>query len=1036
MENNFSRRRFVKGIAMMSVIAGLNPLEILKTYSIPPNSTVLKIIEDVNKEYQKFLRQTANSNKLFGVDEIYAKVQYSGLVKLLAISYDPKFDSLSPEKKIKKLKGVKAFEDDKKITAKDRQNIYKELISSAEITFDASAFAYVGTSAIVGTTISVLNLVNPAYAVVLTVPRWMKIANAVMGGAFSFRRGYKEFEDRVRMSSASNSELLKTTVYDKYLSGTAFTFENDIKGFTFIASDQRLSSEVLEINSIDDEDYKEVLNWIKGKIGDGSLLSSQENFGIFLEQYVEKIGSVQEKLINDILDARESRNEIALAHQRDKTALFGSIQNFIGGTILSNMSDPKQAEVLNTLIGVGFQLAMGASFGPMGIAAVGISLATTIFSKGNENGFEKALFKALQQIQEQLSVINKKLDIITNNQIQIVMQLNQILEKLDKLEDIVIDEFDAIRLKQNLIYNNINTIERQHLKSNFVDLNDKLRDSVMYGTSDKIFEYLQDMRTIATTRLNTVDMTKFRTGNLSGIQLKQEVYFNNEIKYNIPLYDSIGLLSGLSTFNSLNDSGSNTVAIVHPIEFFSVGSAIIDWLVVVDLPDAQTKGLIKNLVDSATYSQKAINHFADKAAIQQKATGYLSLSHSYLFDIHTFLQERTNSDFGQQTNLLNAFTLTALSVDISTYFNQEVNTPVELFYQNTSDMKVFNLMSNMKIIRQITTLSHVNYQGQFRVKNGLRNNDIGNTESYLPSMRTGAIVGSKSNVLEINGLLNFEKSISISVKIPYTRFIKIRTYIHKRVDERACGHDGQYDCYNLDRVVTGTYTETLVEPSWRSVVETAVINQGYKIEEIMPGFSAISFENFLSILVGNWFRIKKTEYYKSIKQHFSDRQYSKFDGQGTSLMVLSKLNQVIKSSLPESSAIDAEDKIANLGYEINYGDEIYIKEDIERLIDTIASIDFEREGKIIYQEIIRLYNGLNDEGNKADSPFFYKISGTEYSAKLNPALFPDLVTIMINQKIKMTAKVSVERCKDIVASDCEPFLREFMLKAQWFQSLT
>lgn len=1032
MEDNFSRRRFVKGIAMMSIIAGLNPLELLKSYAIPPSISILKIIEETNKEYQKFLRQTANANKLYGVNETNAKLQYSGIVKLLAVSCDPKFASLSEEKKIKKLKKTKAFDNEKKISDKERQDIYKELISSAEMTFDASAFAYVGTSAIVGTTITALNLIRPAYAVVLTIPKWMKVANAVMGGAVAFRRGYTEFEYRVRMSSATTSELLKTKVYDKYLSDTTFKFENDIKGFTFISSGQRLPPNILENDAISDKDYKEILGWIKNKIGDGSLILNPNDFEGFLEQYVEKIGSVQESLINNILDARESKNEIALAHQREKTALFGSIQNFIGATILSKMSDPKQAEVLNTLIGVGFQLAMGASFGPMGIAAVGISLATTIFSKGNSNGFEKALFRAIQQIQEQLIIINKKLDIITNNQIQIILQLNQILEKLDKLEDIVIDEFEAIRSKQDLIYNNIITIERQHLRSNFTDLNDKLKDAVLYNTPDKIFEYLQDIRTIATTRLNTVDITKFRNGNFSGNQLKMEVYFNNEIKYNIPLYDSIGLLSALNSYNPLSDNGVNSVAIVHPIEFFSAASSIVDWLVVTRLPDPQSKGLIKNLIDVATYSQKMINQFADKTSIQQKANGYLSISHAYLSDIHLFFKEYEKSILSEQTNLLNAFNLASIPVDISTYFSHEAATPVEVFYQNTSDMKAFNLMNDMKISK-ISTISSVDYQKRFFLKGGFMDKND-SPEIYMPEKRRGAVVGSKSNIIEINTILDLKKNILISVKIPYKRFIKIDSYTHGKVGEKPCGHDGDHTCYGLERIVTGTYTETLVDPAWKSLVTSSLTAQGHNIYDSIPEFSSISFENFLTLLVVNWFRTKKQECYINIKQHFSAPQFSKFDGQGTSLMVLSKLNQVIKSSLPESSAIDAEDKIANLAYEINYGDEIYIREDIEKLIETIVSIDFEKEGKLIYDELLTEYNNFTVNDKKEESIFFYKISTTAYSNKLSPASFPDLVTIMINQKIKMTAKISVERSKEILENDCEPFLREFMSKADWFQN--
>ncbi len=202
---------------------------------------------------------------------------------------------------------------------------------------------------------------------------------------------------------------------------------------------------------------------------------------------------------------------------------------------------------------------------PYGWAAVAINVATSLFTKSSSGGFEKAVMKALAQIQKQLNIIIEKIDVLQQNQVVIIRQLNDILLRIEKLERIVNAEFLEIHLNQNKIYNFLATSARQELENDYNDLIAKLDDIVYQKPKDSdVFRHLQELRKLAGQRLNDVSVTKYSPASFSASALKEEIYGNGDYRYNISLYDSIGLVSALYNFR---------VTTVWPPRLFSTRSS-------------------------------------------------------------------------------------------------------------------------------------------------------------------------------------------------------------------------------------------------------------------------------------------------------------------------------------------------------------------------------------------------------------------------------------------------------------------------------
>lgn len=141
---------------------------------------------------------------------------------------------------------------------------------------------------------------------------------------------------------------------------------------------------------------------------------------------------------------------------------------------------------------------------PVGWAAFGINIATALFTKSSSGAFEKAVLKALHQIQQ---------------------QLNYIIERIDDLRGTVVEEFRELNEKIDLVYSTQLTTERESLFNDYQSATDALTDAMANGDRAAFFAALQRMRDIAVNRLDDPAITQFNPGSLRAETLTRTVTF-------------------------------------------------------------------------------------------------------------------------------------------------------------------------------------------------------------------------------------------------------------------------------------------------------------------------------------------------------------------------------------------------------------------------------------------------------------------------------------------------------------------------------
>jgi len=1025
--SNISRKAFIRNIAVLSMVIGINPSQLFSANGISSEEISPDLADDIRRDYENFLRQTLNSSTIDSVSQQEAERQYNAMLKLLCVTADPSFKSASVSKQIKRIADAKPAAPGTKITKKERERYLKELMMSGEMMFDASAFAYGATGAVVGTSIKVLNLARPAYKVILEIPRWIKISSAIFGGAVALRRSWREFEFRVKESVSVGSQSLNTTVYDRYLKETTFRFEN-IPDFSLQVSSSPNAASSLS-RGARDQDLANLLSWFKSNVGDGAIFTDRKELEKFLDGYILQIGGIQEKSLVKVLEAQQKKDMAELALQRDKAALFQSVQNFVGTVILGQLKDRKTAEVLNTLMSVGFQLAMGASMGPIGIAAVGISIAATLLSKDNNNGFQEALFKMLKQIQRQLDIITEKIDILHKNQIEIINQLNHIIEKIERIEDLLVEKFADIKAMDKLIYQTNRAGTKQSIADDFSELNARLKDAVRDDNQSDIYRNLQEIRGIAR-RLDNTDFTGFINGDFDGTELKKQIYFNNAFRFNICLYDTIGLISALAGFDPVMNNGTNNIPVLHPIEFFAASNVTVDWLIAAGLSRAKAEDLCRDLLKSANTSKKAINDAAGMEVVLKKSQSYLSSGYALLTDIYTYLKSLETSDMKIQDQLAPKYRLSPDSPDLSPMVVEQHDTSVSQFMDNRNDLPLLNLMTELGIVENVKTVSQMNFVGQ---KEYRFVNQYPTADQPDPAFKKGGVIQQKNNeIIFKNAVLDSKLNLRFSFNIPYTRERRIETYTNK-TKSWSCGHDGNNDCLIITRTVTSSSVHTVIDPSWKKTISDELSKRNIPLNDVFPDWNNMDYYRFLQLIVHNWSKDLRSTHSLKLRQYCTDARSSRFDGNGTALMVLSKLNTLVRSTDLVLTAIDGNDCVNSLSYVIDYGDELFVREDILSRVEAIAQSDLNTDGGRLYRDIMDRSRIPVDEQNRNLSPFYLKDSLGRL-IQLNPLSFADLTIIILKEKMNETSAGCVNISRPLTDSDCEPFLSQAISKLEWFLS--
>jgi hypothetical protein len=1003
---NNERRHFIRNLSIASIALCIDPSDLFASNGINPDKEVLEIWEEVLVEMNPPIRQLTNFCISSGLSEADLKNQYVGLVNMLAVSVDAGFKDLPDDQKYQVLRDAQAKQNLSKQQVKE---LYKAALVTGTVALGAM---YI--------TRGKLAILLSSMGAVLKVPKWIKTTGKIVDGAVTIYKGGTMMKDALTNNTIFSAEVARSTVYGKFLNSDADRFKLELPDLKLdISSHKKKLPDVLDGDKITDPVASGLVNWIKKEVKNKNIFSNKADLEAFLEKYVEKIGEIQEQTLEKMFDAERQKNQQAQLKERDTAALCQSIHSAIGMAI-SSFASPKEAEILNTLIGAGFQFAM-TGMTPIGWAAVGINIATTLFSKSPNHAFEEAVLKALQQIQKQLNFIIEQIDILQKNQVEILTQLNEILIKIDNLEDIVTTEFRDLSDKMDLVYNTILIAGKEYLENDYQSAENSLTDAYNNNRWDEFYRSIQKLRDIAQNQLDDNRITKYDTGSFKAEILKKQLLFEQHYKMNISLYDSIGLASALYNYNPANDKGSTDFKPVHPVEFNLITESITGWLIISELSDIEKTGIAKGLLKTADETNSNLKRIAEQKIIKDKASQYEKVAASLLSSIHDFMKDVEKDKTVNKKNLLRKFDLRSIhNVRLNDFVDEtmkNINSHVH-FLDNHNDHQLYNLAIDLKLFDKIETISNKDPQMARTSEKGFVNATPKKIDKYFPGFSPGDVNGYKNNkIVFSNVLLDYSRGLYISFEVLYTAQLRISKVIDGRTNERGCGHDGNNDCFNIRRKVTATQANFIYDNAWKVPVREQCTKKGHSIEDIVPGFDTISFNDFLQHLIRQSFWLLKYDLVAKAGKHIQETGFSNFDGIGLSLMTLSKLNNLITSDNPEP-------------YVIDYSQELYIREDIVIALQDILQTDMEKEGKDLFHRILN--SSMNDTSADKQNSIFYLKKTAAFSDKLKPESFVDLCMILLKEKVLNTIQSSIARTAVVEQHHAEPFIGQSASKIKWY----
>jgi hypothetical protein len=1019
------RRKFIKELVVLSILCGTDLNKIFANAHL--DNDIVADPAELNRAYQQFLRHSYNSGSIYNFSDAGQQANYERVLKLLSVGLSPGFQTLGVKNKISQLQKADTSRN-KLISAEDQKRIYQgiHLAEPLDLAFNAAFFAMASTGILVKTTSKALTLINPAYKVALDMPKWAKITAAITGGLINLRREAKDFSEILAYNTSGGLEILKTVVFDRYLKQSEFKFEANLKNFPFLINSPPDKNQLaFKINQTPDRDIRNLTSWIAEKLENGPTLAKEDELPIFIEGWVKKLAEVQKTQLLSVIEAQKKSDEETLKREREKGALLDSLNSFVGKLIFSQLAAPKEAELLSMITSSGTQILLAGSIGTMGIAAIGVNLATVLLSQSNGQQFEKTVLTALAEIQEQLRLVTEKLDEVYKTEIRILFKLNEILDELHKIDIKLDDRFNEIREVERLTYQAIQQNEINSIKATFNERNLRLSAALKRNDINAFRTSLQDIREIILGKL-AIGFTGYVNTEMTGFLLKKQILMEAKYRYNICLYNSIGLLSGLAQYDPVIDIGKNNMTIVHPIEFYNGSSTIIDWLIVSDLPLEESKTMASELLNAATTNIQTINDLAALRIIKTKVNQYLQVKDAYLFELYTELTRYEQELVSQLGNVLEAPRLSTEQIDFTGKLKPQTQTDPQVFMENKNDYPMFNVLCDMNLLEirtnNIRPYTNDIYLGLFR------DDQKDGRETVQPEMKVGAIIGSKSNILIFREVtLSASIPVKFNIQIGYTRNVRAAAYQHEDYEWTSMGREHDYSTYKVRRRFTKSVTETIIQSDWKHLLTSALSEANLEPQSVIPNIDDISFNDFLVLVAENWVRQNKQRITHDLIPMCSDFLFSKFNGTGIALMVLSKLNKIINSNHHlHISTFDGE--ISYIPYSVDYTSEIFTNNDVCDVLQWVGKADFDANEKDIFSRIRALYSIASPVSN----PEFFLNDTTGKKIKLNPTFFSDMAIVFLNEKIQKTANKCLDITRDIPDSTGEPYLIKAKEKITWY----
>jgi hypothetical protein len=646
-------------------------------------------------------------------------------------------------------------------------------------------------------------------------------------------------------------------------------------------------------------------------------------------------------------------------------------------------------------------MATGIVLGPMGWGAVGIQIASVLLSSKNKTGeFQNYVLKALEQINFQLETINKKLDDIYYNQIEILVELHKISSKIDSLSYNVLKGLESISGELNDLSISIDQVQRNRyyiqLKTNNLNLKDELIDDSSIMTTKDVFNEIRSLRNAFSNHLSENYFTNYIDGNLDGNLLKKETYESFNYLTKVSLYDKVGLIPAAYNFSPEKIIVQSKKEIYHPLESYLACQNITSWLTLSKLNKKLSRQLIEEFEIYVTNSISLLNQYSNLEVIISKSQEYKSYHHSNIANLYKTLNDDESILFSNS----NKKWLKNLSLTPESYFFKAdplIGNNID-FTDNKFDEVYFDVLLDFGLIKRIREIgtTPVNMAKRSVEKNEkLVGREIGN--KVLEIEFGDLILNHKGNKGTIKDLkINYKKVAICKTEEQDADYLSFGSGITEN------SHWVYYSTPKTYSLKTNFFT------NWKSIVKTHYIDKtNQDINIIIENFDSISFSDFAKVLILEYVNKKKNDLLKKAYDiHY--KQNAQINGIGTSLLLLSQLNKTINSDSIYPFVID-------------YIDETYVDFDFERLFD-----------KNYFFALTEKQENLKIKLEEISETFLLEIDSK--TVKLNINSWKDYICLLIKHRIDLTISRSLNGCEKLKPNDAEPYLADSLNKLNWFKN--
>lgn len=1001
--HNESKRTFLRQLFFLTLCSGL-PINRLLAISDSEHTMSRTDIDEATRQFQSFQRQIYNHQILSKMTPEERYNQYQGLLNILEKVHEPSFKNSSQEEQLATLKEMKPLHRPAN-PSKQMQDLWKALYVTGGVTLGIAIF-----------TRGKINFLTTLAGMSLSAPAGLKRIGTLLDTGLMAYGGYTIGKDMLTDSTLSAAEAINSALAPERFALGDYRFENDIEDLKIqIGSYQNNINNTQGTEGTNNESTESLLSLLMRRSdGDQHIFNNSQIFKAFLEEYVPLIGQIQEDTIKRLIAAQQRNDEQRAIEIRDQTAFLNSIQEFIGVAIIGKMAAPKEAEILNTLIAAGFQFGL-STVKPIGWASVGVKIATILSGSTGSNTFSKAVMAALRNLQKQLNVLIENVAIINQNQIVIIKQLNTIIEGINDIKELVGSKFTDLSKQSGLIYNLIEVKELQDLQGDFAEYNRRLGHAIETSNSSDIYNFIQNLTGYALQKLNTITVTQFDPSFQPSSALKSKIIIRKNYRYQISLYDSIGLTSGLAGYSSAMYGGlSENNPIVHPVHFCVTVDVIINWMMVSDLNIATRKRIANELLDKAKLSQALLLSYAGRERIEKLAEDHFRQGLDIIGGLRDFMitfLRKTYTGFA----LNGRSVLTNYPHNISNnYLNISAkrNDPVQYYDDNNDDIWI-TVARDLGVISAITRLATKNYRGrssETRMWRGYlqRPNEV------ITDFNRGKTSGSKSNRITItNAFLDFQTKKTFSLQYDYTSnltivsvdLIKVRDY-HPSLDDIVA--------VKVIKKVSGSIK---FDPNWKHQVQQQLIAQGLDPTRYIKDFDKphFSLQMFFRHLVEEQHKAIKSTLLQDLRTEILKPTESNYDGLGIATMYLSKLN--IMAATGE-----------NRDFLLDYSESAFIREDLIALLDVAEGWDF---AKMKPEDAKAILDPLSYYSDYASI-----YNGREYVDEIAPDfLYTEMLTSIMFKMVTETRNKVLKSLHSISDNAGEPFLAESIMKLTGFLKL-